>query len=217
MHRRSALRFVAATAAASALTACTHHGMQENALAHNKSHNGPHAETQPANPARGVVPITEASPLVATMRSVGDSGVAGTFRFEQAQGGVRVIGAVTGLTPNTKHGCHIHAFGDASDLEAAASAGVHFNPFNHDHALPPAEHRHAGAFPNLEADAEGNATLDFVDDTITLTTGVTSIMGRSVIIHEKEDIGAQPWGGAGGRIAVGVIGLANTDLRPASQ
>lgn len=163
---------------------------------------------------RGVVPITKDSPLVAVIRSVGDSGVTGTFHFYPATNGVRVVASVSGLTPNAKHGCHIHAFGDFTDADKAISAGVHFNPFDHPHALPPAEHRHAGAFPNLESDADGNATLDFTDETITLTHDVTSILGRSVIIHVGEDVGAQPWGGAGGRIGMGVIGLAHPDFTP---
>ncbi|MGP1273411.1 MAG: superoxide dismutase family protein [Phycisphaerales bacterium] len=173
-------------------------------------------QDQPApNIERGVVPITATSPLVAVLSPVGGSGVSGVFRFYPADAGVRVVAEITGLEPNAKHGCHIHAFGDATDLDAGASAGVHFNPFDHEHALPPATHRHAGAFPNLETDADGQATLDFIDETITLTQGVTAILGRSVIIHEDEDVGAQPWGGAGGRIALGVIGLAHPEFTPA--
>ncbi|MEM8757790.1 MAG: superoxide dismutase family protein [Planctomycetota bacterium] len=175
-------------------------------------HHRSHTDARAPDPSRGVVPITEDSPLIAVVRSVGDSNVTGTFRFTNAERGVRVVGSVSGLTPNAKHGCHIHVYGDATDLEKGISAGVHFNPFDHEHNLPPAQHRHAGAFPNLVADAQGNATLDFIDETITLTAGVTAILGRSVIIHENEDIGAQPWGGAGPRIAIGIIGLANTEF-----
>lgn len=187
---------------------------------HSGSHASAHGDDpmghQPAetNIERGVVPLTPTSTLVARLMPVGDSDVSGTFRFYHTDHGVRVIGRISGLSPDTKHGCHIHVFGDATDADKGLSAGVHFNPFDHDHALPPASHRHAGAFPNLEADGDGNATLDFVDETITLSDGVTAIIGRSVIIHEKEDVGAQPWGGAGGRIAIGVIGLAHPEFTP---
>jgi Cu-Zn family superoxide dismutase len=164
--------------------------------------------------ARGVVPLTPTSTLVADLIPIGDAATTGVIRFYHDPEGVRVVGHVTGLVPNQKHGFHIHVFGDTTDRAEAASAGVHFNPFNRDHALPPASHRHAGSFPNLEADDQGVARIDFIDETITLTEGLTAILARSVIVHEREDIGEQPWGGAGGRIAAGVIGLANPESTP---
>lgn len=183
-----------------------------------------HQANQPAEPDidRGVAPIDSRSPLVAVLRPIGDSNVAGTVRFTHHPDGVRVVAEVTGLDADAAHGFHVHAFGDASDLETGASAGVHFNPFGTDHALPghnshtDSEHAHAGPghvgdFPNLVADAQGHATADFVQPTIALTEGPAAILGRSVIIHEGEDIGAQPWGGAGPRIAIGIIGLAHPD------
>jgi Cu-Zn family superoxide dismutase len=60
---------------------------------------------------------------------------------------------------------------------------------------------------NIEADASGNAHLEYVDKTISMQ-GDNSIIGRSVIVHEKEDdLRTQPTGNAGARIACGVIGL----------
>jgi Cu-Zn family superoxide dismutase len=39
--------------------------------------------------------------------------------------------------------------------------------------------------------------------------GTTSILGRGVVVHEKaDDLKTQPSGNAGGRLAVGVIGVA---------
>jgi Cu-Zn family superoxide dismutase len=166
------------------------------------------------DPARGIVPLQDDSPLVAVLTPVGDSRVAGVFHFYRDPEGTRVVGVVTGLVPQSRHGFHVHAFGDASDAAKADSAGVHFNPKGHDHALPPATERHAGSFPNLQADETGTARFDFIDETITLTRGETAVLGRSIIVHEKEDVGAQPWGGAGGRIAIGVIGLANPQFTP---
>ena len=40
--------------------------------------------------------------------------------------------------------------------------------------------------------------------------GESSILGRGVIVHEKaDDLKTQPTGDAGGRVGVGVIGVAN--------
>lgn len=212
-------RILALTTAATLLAGCAATSHQAgHAHGHTPSHAQGHGQSQ-GNPAtinvdRGVFPVSADTTLVAVVTPVGDSGVTGTFHFYPADTGVRVVATVTGLTPNAKHGCHIHVFGDETDRAKAASAGVHFNPFNHEHNLPPAEHRHAGAFPNLEADATGAATLDFTDETISITGDLTAIIGRSVIIHEGEDVGAQPWGGAGGRIGLGVIGVAHPGHTP---
>jgi Cu-Zn family superoxide dismutase len=39
--------------------------------------------------------------------------------------------------------------------------------------------------------------------------GADSVVGRAIIIHANPDDFTQPTGNAGGRIATGVIGLAN--------
>jgi Cu-Zn family superoxide dismutase len=50
--------------------------------------------------------------------------------------------------------------------------------------------------------------LEYIDRKITLD-GENSIIGRAVIVHEKEDdLKTQPTGNAGGRVACGVIGKA---------
>ena len=75
--------------------------------------------------------------------------VAGTIRFaEQDDGSVVVEGTVTGLEPNSTHGFHIHEYGDLSGPKAT-TAGGHYAPQGHPHALPPAEKRHAGDLENL--------------------------------------------------------------------
>lgn len=48
---------------------------------------------------------------------------------QETRGGtVKISGEVTGLSPNQKHGFHIHKFGDLS--QGCNSVGPHFNPFN---------------------------------------------------------------------------------------
>jgi Cu-Zn family superoxide dismutase len=61
---------------------------------------------------------------------------------------------------------------------------------------------------NIEADDQGNASLDYIDPVMKLN-GEYSIIGHSVIIHQKEDdFKTQPTGNAGARIGYGVIGVA---------
>jgi Cu-Zn family superoxide dismutase len=118
------------------------------------------------------------------------------------------VADLTGLSPSSQHAIHIHAFGNISAPDGSA-AGGHYNPGNHPHGGPEAEHHHAGDFGNLTADAAGNAHFELVAKGISLYCGEAPIVGRSVIIHAKaDDLSSQPSGNAGPRIAQGVIGVA---------
>ena len=161
-------------------------------------------------PARGQTPEPKSSePLkaIAVLHPTAGNKVAGTVTFTEEADGLRVQANLAGLTPG-KHGFHVHEFGDcsASDL---ASAGGHFNPTNKPHAGPDATERHEGDMGNIDADASGNAKLDYVDHHISLTSDEQSVIGRSVVVHAKaDDLKSQPAGDSGARIACGVIGIA---------
>ena len=135
--------------------------------------------------------------------------VTGTITFTPVADGVQVHAELTGLAAG-KHGFHVHEFGDCSAADAS-SAGAHFNPANQPHAGPDAAARHEGDMGNVEADASGNAKLDYVDRQISLASGDKSVIGRSVIVHTKaDDLKTQPTGDSGARVACGVIGWAKT-------
>jgi Cu-Zn family superoxide dismutase len=128
----------------------------------------------------------------------------GTVTFTQAPNGVKITGLITGLTPG-KHGFHIHEFGDCSAADAA-SAGGHFNPTHMMHGAPDAVAHHEGDMGNLIADSTGKAQYEYLDNSMYLQ-GADSILGRSVIVHEKvDDLTTQPTGNSGARVACGVIG-----------
>jgi Cu-Zn family superoxide dismutase len=144
---------------------------------------------------------------VCVLEPIGKSGVTGTLLFEMEGNHVHVSGKISGLTPG-KHGFHIHQYGDQSDSAKGDSAGGHFNPHATPHGAPDARTRHVGDLGNVEANSEGVATVDQNDRLIKLMGG-DSIIGRSVVVHEKPDTFGQPTGNAGGRVAVGVVGWAN--------
>jgi len=48
---------------------------------------------------------------------------------------------------------------------------------------------------------------------ITISGNKNPILGRGVIVHAKQDDGSQPVGNAGGRVACGVIGVANPEQK----
>jgi Cu-Zn family superoxide dismutase len=151
---------------------------------------------------------------VAVLQPTGAEKVSGVVTFTEVADGVRVDARITGLTPG-KHGFHVHQFGDCSSADgsaaAASAAGDHFNPTNNPHGAPDATKRHEGDMGNIEADASGVAKLNYVDHNLSLVEGEKSIIGRSVIVHEKpDDLKSQPSGDAGARVACGVIGRVNS-------
>ncbi len=130
----------------------------------------------------------------------------GIILFTETPDGVLVNVNLSGLTPG-KHGFHIHEFGDCSAKDGT-SAGGHFNPDGHQHGSPHGEERHAGDMGNVIANQDGIAQSEYLDKHIKLN-GSHSIIGYSVIVHEKEDdLSSQPTGNAGARVACGVIGIA---------
>ena len=128
----------------------------------------------------------------------------GTAKFEAVSGGVQVALDVTGA-PAGKHGAHIHQNADCSAKDGK-SAGDHFNPGEHEHGLPPTEHRHLGDLGNLEVGKDGTGHLEITIPGANLTPGdKMSFLDRGIIIHEKIDNGGQPSGNAGNRIGCGEI------------
>jgi Cu-Zn family superoxide dismutase len=129
----------------------------------------------------------------------------GVVSFIQKEKGVHITATIHGLTPG-EHGFHIHEFGNCACSDAVC-AGDHFNPTGKPHAGPHDPERHLGDLGNIIADAQGNATYDFLDDQLSLN-GPYSIIGRALIIHaQKDDFISQPTGNAGARVGCGVIGI----------
>ena len=149
---------------------------------------------------------TDVTRAIAVISPTKGNSAHGIVTFEVVDSGVHVTANLSGLTPG-RHGFHIHEFGDCS-ADDALSAGGHFNPFGMPHSMPSSEKRHVGDLGNIEADKDGAVHLEFVDPILKLG-GENSIIGRAVIVHEKEDdLKTQPTGNAGARIGCGVIGIA---------
>jgi len=138
------------------------------------------------------------------------STVSGTINFTQEKESTVVSGVLKGLTPG-KHGFHIHQFGDYTN--GCMSAGGHFNPCNKNHGGPEDCERHVGDLGNIVAGEDGVATVEIKDSQVSLI-GENSVIGRSIVVHEKEDdLGkggneeSLKTGNAGPRLACGVIGI----------
>ena len=127
----------------------------------------------------------------------------GTIEFAWTGGvepdGTRVVAELRNL-PAGAHAFHVHEFGDCSAADAS-SAGDHF-AFRVTEA--PAD-RIVGNLGELRAGPDGRARLERVVAHARLA-GPRSLIGQSVVVHAKgNDPADAPGGGAGGRIACGVI------------
>ncbi|XP_036379360.1 superoxide dismutase [Cu-Zn] [Megalops cyprinoides] len=148
---------------------------------------------------------------VCVLKGTGE--VTGTVYFEQQSESapVKLTGEITGLSAGD-HGFHVHAFGD--NTNGCISAGPHFNPHNKTHGGPTDEVRHVGDLGNVTAGSDNVAKINIEDKIISLA-GPQSIIGRTMVVHEKaDDLGrggneeSLKTGNAGGRLACGVIGIA---------
>ena len=147
--------------------------------------------------------VTKAS---AQLEAKSNSKVTGTVTFTKVGDEVQVVADIQNLTPG-KHGFHIHEKGDCSAADAS-SAGGHFNPTMKHHGGPATLDHHEGDLGNITADASGKAHLDWKGK-LSLT-GKDSVIGKSIVVHEKEDdLKTDPSGNSGARVACGAINAAD--------
>ncbi len=146
----------------------------------------------------------QAQTATATLAPTAGNNVKGTVTFTQKSDKVTVDAKLSGLKPGA-HGFHVHEKGDCSAPDGM-SAGGHFNPTGKPHGDPNAPDHHAGDMPMLQSDASGNATLSIELGVITVGSGATDVVGKSVIVHaDPDDFKTQPTGNSGARVACGVI------------
>ena len=134
--------------------------------------------------------------------------VIGAVFFEQMPTGVHIHVYLTGLPPGP-HGIHLHAVG-ACEPDFTA-AGGHINVDGAAHGLRHPDGPDNGDLPNLYAAADGTALAEFFTTRVSVAgaTDQPALLdqdGSAVIVHDQpDDHFTQPIGGAGGRIACGVI------------
>jgi len=148
----------------------------------------------------------EVTKAAAQLEPKSGSQVTGMVTFTKVGDEIQVLADIQNLKPG-KHGFHIHEKGDCSAADAV-SAGSHFNPTQQHHGGPTTLEHHTGDLGNIVADTSGKAHLDWKGK-LSLS-GKDSIIGRSVVVHEKEDdLKTDPAGNSGARIACGIINAAD--------
>lgn len=130
--------------------------------------------------------------------------VTGSASFTPTDKGVLMKVYLSGLSPHSTHGYHIHENG-ACDKPDYKSAGDHFNPGKHSHGGPSAPIKHLGDLGNLVANKKGVAEKEVLMMDL---KDVNIIKNKTIIVHEKaDDLVSQPSGDSGARIACGIIEL----------
>lgn len=122
--------------------------------------------------------------------------ITGTVKFYRRAEGTLVVAHISGL-PQSESGFfafHIHERGNCLG-QGFPDTGGHYNPAGTEHP------KHAGDLPPLLG-CNGKAYLAV----LTSRFRIEDIIGRSVVIHSHpDDFHTQPAGGAGEKIACGVI------------
>ncbi|MCJ2011315.1 superoxide dismutase family protein [Methylobacterium sp. J-076] len=118
---------------------------------------------------------------------------------------MRVTVQPGGLPPGW-HGIHFHAVGDCSDPKFMNSK-AHVNHDQSKHGLLNPDGPDEGDLPNIFANKDGSVNAEVSSETaLTGEGGLKDGDGSALIIHANEDDHTtQPIGGAGDRIACGVI------------
>jgi len=132
---------------------------------------------------------------------------------QQSDNQCQIIADLYGLNDYTgEKGFHIHEYGDLT--EGCHSLCSHYNPYKKQHGGFHSNNRHVGDLGNVEIENNGRVNHMWLDTQVKLY-GPTSVIGRSIVLHEKKDdlgLGGNPeslkTGNAGKRIACGIIGIA---------
>lgn len=153
--------------------------------------------------------------ITVTMFKIDANGVGpdiGTLTLSDSRGGLHVVPKLRGLPPGP-HGFHVHENPNCAPgmkdgkMLAGLAAGGHYDPNGTGkHVGPLGSGGHAGDLPTLNVAADGTAT----EAVNALRLSVSSVRGRSIVVHEGGDNFSDqplPLGGGGVRIACGAVSM----------
>ena len=136
----------------------------------------------------------------------------GLAQVTQAPTGVLIHVRVSGLQPG-KHGLHLHSLGVCEPGEGFKTAKGHVGKVEGAHGLMNPQGPEPGDLPNLFVGADGVGETELFTTLVSVSGGDHPLLdadGSTFIIHEAaDDHLTQPIGGAGSRVACGVIESAN--------
>ena len=161
--------------------------------------------------AAGAYAQTPAPASFAATIKTPDGASIGTATLTEAPSGVLMRIELKGLTPGW-HGMHFHEKGDCTDAKFMNSGGhVQMAGMKMPHGLLNPQGPDFGDLPNLFVQADGTAKAEVFSTRVSLKGGegrstLLDADGSALVIHANaDDQSSQPIGGAGARVACGVI------------
>lgn len=139
----------------------------------------------------------------------------GTIAFKEGPHGVLINVQLKGLPPGPK-GMHIHGVGTCEDHAAGFKASKdHVGKGEGEHGLMNPKGPEDGDLPNIHVHSDGTAIAELFSSRISLVesedrSALLDDDGSAIVIHaQPDDHMTPPIGGAGDRIACGVIEAAS--------
>lgn len=115
---------------------------------------------------------------------------------------------VEGLMPG-RHGLHLHAEGRCDPENGFGTAAGHVTNVKSAHGFLDPKGPEPGDLPNIFVGKDGIGEIEIFSNNISLTESPYRLLdrdGSSVVIHQNaDDYVTQPIGGAGSRVACGVV------------
>jgi len=134
----------------------------------------------------------------------------GIVIFSPVDGGVEVWARISGLPSGTRHGFHVHVFGDCSDV-LTGSAGPHYDPTGNMMRMAQTGMLPLGDLEDLSAGEDGTVEVRFTARDLTIAGAENAILGRGLMLHESYADPKDPMSTSGDAIACGTIGVYNKD------
>lgn len=132
----------------------------------------------------------------------------GVAHLKQGPHGVLIHVKVAGLEPG-KHGLHLHSHGVCDGDAGFKSAKGHVGKVEGAHGLMNPKGPEPGDLPNIFVGADGVGEMEAFSTLVALKGDSNNLLdadGSTFIIHENaDDHITQPIGGAGSRVACGII------------
>jgi Cu/Zn superoxide dismutase len=151
------------------------------------------------------------APATQRVELKGSTGAAiGSATLTEAPKGVLMRIELKGATPGW-HGLHFHEKGDCSKSDFTSAGGHVHGEATMVHGLLNPDANEAGDLPNLYVGADGSANAEIFTTFVSLNAAggrqaLADKDGSAIVIHANpDDHKTQPIGGAGARIACGVI------------
>lgn len=148
-----------------------------------------------------------ASPIGEAIVRTAEGAEVGTARLYAQGDAISINIALQMAGGSAVHAVHLHQTGTC-DAPGFTSAGAHLNPETREHGLHNPRGPHLGDLPNitLSAAGAGTASATLAGTREAALAHIFDADGTAIIVHAAaDDYRTDPTGGAGGRIACGVI------------